>query len=80
MPVGRLVPSLTRRRTAGNALADLALGKIPVPPGECYARQRKGKIVWDQPSELVRDDATRDAPWAASVELGEAAPRPGVGM
>ena len=57
---------------AGNTLADLALGEIPIPDGAVYAALRRGLLVWpplsvharrdDLMEALERDSATLIAP------------------
>ena len=68
-PVGRLVPGLSSRERAGGALADLAAGRVVVPPGQVHVRLMKGHLEWTEPSELARDPDVARALWDDSAAL-----------
>ncbi|MBW9206419.1 SDR family NAD(P)-dependent oxidoreductase [Mumia sp. zg.B17] len=57
------------REAAGDALADLALGRTRPPAGRTYAALRRGRITWPEPSVRARDAATGAALWADSALL-----------
>ncbi|MQY08522.1 SDR family NAD(P)-dependent oxidoreductase [Actinomadura macrotermitis] len=68
-PLSALGPSPNSVAAAGDALADLALGRARPPAGRYYAALRDNELVWKQPSELARRDDLRDALWRDSAEL-----------
>jgi NAD(P)-dependent dehydrogenase (short-subunit alcohol dehydrogenase family) len=53
----------------GDALAELALGRIVAPPGRIYASLVKGKLTWPDPSELARRDDVMEGLWRDSAEM-----------
>ncbi|HYC12506.1 MAG TPA: SDR family NAD(P)-dependent oxidoreductase [Nitrososphaerales archaeon] len=52
---------------AGEALAQLALGEVNLPPGRVYASLVKGKLTFPDPSPLARNDNARDQLWRESA-------------
>jgi NAD(P)-dependent dehydrogenase (short-subunit alcohol dehydrogenase family) len=52
---------------AGEALAELASGKVTLPAGRVYASLVKGKLTFPDPSELARSDEARDRLWRESA-------------
>ena len=70
-PLRKLVPQFNSREAAGQALADLALGRIRPPDGGYYAALRRGELSWRAPSELARRDDVMCALWRDSSELAE---------
>jgi len=59
---------------AGNALANLALGRTTPSPGRMYASLVNRHLTWPDPSELVRNDDAMNILWrdsAAMVELSD---------
>jgi len=73
-PLRKLVPQFNSREAAGQALADLALGRIRPPDGGYYAALRRGELSWRAPSELARRDDVMCALWRDSSELAETIP------
>ncbi len=63
------VPGMSTRTEAGDALADLALGKARPPAGRVYAALRRGRITWPEPSELARRDDLMETLWRDSAAL-----------
>ncbi|TDB97934.1 SDR family NAD(P)-dependent oxidoreductase [Actinomadura sp. 7K534] len=69
-PMRRLSPTLNSRVAAGEALADLTLGRCTPPPqGESYAALRRGRLTWTAPSTLARSDELAHALWDDSARL-----------
>lgn len=68
-PLRALKPELNTRAAAARALADLASGAVPVPPGRSYAALRRGRLGWPDPSELARSDDLARALWTDSARL-----------
>jgi NAD(P)-dependent dehydrogenase (short-subunit alcohol dehydrogenase family) len=68
-PMRVVVPRFNSRAAAGNALADLALGKVRPPAGRVYAALRRGRIIWPDPSELARRDHVMETLWRDSAAL-----------
>jgi NAD(P)-dependent dehydrogenase (short-subunit alcohol dehydrogenase family) len=64
-----VISQLSTQADAGQALADLALGKVRPPAGRIYASLRKRRITWPDPSELARRDDAMDALWNDSAKL-----------
>ena len=54
---------------AGEALAELALGTVPVPTGRTYASLVKGELTFPDPSKLARNDEARDTLWGESAAM-----------
>jgi NAD(P)-dependent dehydrogenase (short-subunit alcohol dehydrogenase family) len=63
------VPRANSVEAAGGALAELALGATPRPPGHVYASLRKTGLQWPEPSRLARRDDLMRALWRDSAEL-----------
>jgi 2-alkyl-3-oxoalkanoate reductase len=63
------VPHANSPEAAGGALAELALGATPPPPGRVYASLRTSGLEWPEPSELARRDDVMHALWRDSAEL-----------
>jgi NAD(P)-dependent dehydrogenase (short-subunit alcohol dehydrogenase family) len=69
-PLRRLNPVLNSRTAAGEALADLVLGRFAAPPdGHSYAALRQGRLTWTAPSPLARSDELAGALWNDSARL-----------
>ncbi|WP_280267112.1 SDR family NAD(P)-dependent oxidoreductase [Nocardia wallacei] len=68
-PLRRFSPTLNSRADAGNALADLALGRTTPPPGHTYAALRRGHLTWIDPSDLARKPEVAQALWTDSANL-----------
>lgn len=72
-PLGRPLrwfsPTLNTRKAAGNALADLALGLEAPSPGESYVALRRGRLGWQEPSELARRPNVARTMWDDSARL-----------
>jgi NAD(P)-dependent dehydrogenase (short-subunit alcohol dehydrogenase family) len=64
---GAFYPGTPER--AGEALAQLALGAVTVPPGRVYASLVRGEITFPDPSELARNDEARDRLWNESATM-----------
>ena len=54
---------------AGNAIADLGLGKAVLTSGRLYASLVKGKLTWPDPSELAQSDTAMKDLWIASAKM-----------
>ena len=54
---------------AGDALADLGLGRTAPPPGRIYASLVRGRLTWPEPSELARRDDLMTALWRDSARM-----------
>lgn len=52
---------------AGEALAEIALGKVKLPTGKIYASLVKGKITFPNPSQLAQSNDARDLLWRESA-------------
>lgn len=68
-PLRRLQPTMNRVEDAGRALAALIAGEEVPPDGQTYAAVRRGKLRWQEPSELARDPAAAAALWRDSAAL-----------
>jgi NAD(P)-dependent dehydrogenase (short-subunit alcohol dehydrogenase family) len=68
-PLRRLNRNINSRAAAGNALADLALGRATPPNGRTYAALRRAQLTWPEPSELARSDELAQALWTDSATL-----------
>jgi NAD(P)-dependent dehydrogenase (short-subunit alcohol dehydrogenase family) len=71
-PLRKMVPQFNSREAAGQALADLALGRVRPPAGNYYAALRGGELTWREPSSLARRDDVLYALWRDSAELAGA--------
>lgn len=56
-------------KRSGEALADLALGKVTLPADKIYASLVRGKITFPDPSQLAKDNRVRDLVWKESAEM-----------
>ena len=56
-------------KRSGEALAELALGKVALPDGKIYASLVRGKITFPDPSQLALSDVTRDLLWNESAKM-----------
>jgi NAD(P)-dependent dehydrogenase (short-subunit alcohol dehydrogenase family) len=56
-------------KRSGEALADLALGKVIPPKGKIYASLVRGKLTFPSPSVLAQDDYARDLLWNESAGM-----------
>jgi NAD(P)-dependent dehydrogenase (short-subunit alcohol dehydrogenase family) len=65
----RPVAGLATVEQAGDALADLALGRAEQPRGRLYASLDKRRITWPDPSELARRDDLARLLWDESARL-----------
>jgi len=54
---------------SGEALAELALGKITLPTGRVYASLVKGKITFPDPALLAQNNDTKDVLWRDSAAM-----------
>jgi NAD(P)-dependent dehydrogenase (short-subunit alcohol dehydrogenase family) len=54
---------------AGEALAQLTLGEIDLPPGRVYASLVRGKLTFPDPSALALSDEARDSLWRESAAM-----------
>jgi hypothetical protein len=54
---------------AGNAIADLGLGKVVPSSGRIYASLVKGKLTWPDPSELAQSDSAMKGLWVESAHM-----------
>ncbi|WP_416986007.1 SDR family NAD(P)-dependent oxidoreductase [Streptomyces sp. T028] len=54
---------------AGEALAELALGRVSPPSDRVYASLVRGELTFPDPSELARDDRVRDLLWRESAAM-----------
>jgi len=54
---------------AGEALAELSLGKVTIPAGRLYASLVKGKITFPAPSALAQSNNAKDLLWKESAEM-----------
>lgn len=69
---GKAVAPLARLATveqAGDALADLALGRAVPPPGRVYASLVRRQVTWPDPSELARRDDVMRLLWRESARM-----------
>ena len=76
--VGALSPilRLSTVEQAGEALADLALGRIVPPPGRIYASLVKRRLTWPDPAELAQRDDVVSALWNDSAGMVGISGRP----
>jgi len=56
-------------RRSGEALAQLALGKVTLPADKIYASLVRGKLTFPNPSQLAQDNKTRDLLWQESAKM-----------
>ncbi|HXW82399.1 MAG TPA: SDR family NAD(P)-dependent oxidoreductase [Acidimicrobiales bacterium] len=54
---------------SGEALADLVLGRITLPPGRVYASHVRGNVTFPDPSKLAQSDDARDLLWRESAAM-----------
>ena len=54
---------------AGEALAELALNTIVLPPNKFYASLVKGKITFPNPSKLGQTKEANETLWNESAEM-----------
>jgi NAD(P)-dependent dehydrogenase (short-subunit alcohol dehydrogenase family) len=54
---------------AGDAIADLGLGKVVPPAGRMYASLVKGRLTWPDPSELAQSDTAMKELWVESAHM-----------
>lgn len=74
-PVLRLVSTVRpafhpgRVETAGEALADLAIGAVEPPAGRLYASLVQGRLTFPDPAPLALDDRAADGLWRDSAAM-----------
>lgn len=56
-------------KRSGEALAELAMGKVTLPTGKIYTSLVKGKLTFPNPSQLAQDNNTRDLLWKESAKM-----------
>lgn len=56
-------------KRSGEALAELAMGKVRLPTGKFYTSLVKGKLTFPNPSQLAQDNSTRDLLWKESAKM-----------
>ena len=56
-------------KRSGEALAELALGKVIPPEGMIYASLVRGKLTFPNQSQLAQSESTRDLLWKKSAEM-----------
>ena len=56
-------------KRSGEALAQLALGKVTLPADKIYASLVRGKLTFPNPSQLAQDNKTRDLLWLESAKM-----------
>lgn len=56
-------------KRSGEALAELALGKVTPPNGKIYASLVRGKLTFPDPSKLAQNDSTKDLLWKESAKM-----------
>ncbi|OJV90970.1 MAG: dehydrogenase [Bacteroidia bacterium 44-10] len=56
-------------RRSGEALGELALGKVELPENKVYASLVKNKITFPNPALLALNDETRDLLWSKSAVM-----------
>jgi NAD(P)-dependent dehydrogenase (short-subunit alcohol dehydrogenase family) len=54
---------------AGEALAELVLGKVNLPLGRIYASLAKGKITFPDPSQLAQSNEAKELLWRESASM-----------
>ena len=62
-------PAMNSQTDAGNALVELATGKVHPAQSNIYAALRQKQITWPAPSELARNDELMDLLWQDSAKL-----------
>ncbi len=75
--VGRAMRPIARLATveqAGDALADLAEGRITAPDGRIYASLVKRRVTWPDPSDLAQRDDLMQTLWEESARMAGVAP------
>ncbi|MFC8044646.1 SDR family NAD(P)-dependent oxidoreductase [Nocardia sp. NPDC057353] len=68
-PLRQFQPTLNSVPDAGAALASLASLDVAPEAGQSYAAVRRGKLGWQEPSELARDAEVGAALWTESARL-----------
>lgn len=56
-------------KRSGEALAELALGKVTLPTGKIYASLVRGKLTFPPISQLAQDNSTMDLVWVESAKM-----------
>jgi NAD(P)-dependent dehydrogenase (short-subunit alcohol dehydrogenase family) len=69
MAVATRVRGANTVKQAGDAIADLGLGKTVPPSGRIYASLVKGKLTWPDPSDLAQSDTAMRELWVESAYL-----------
>jgi len=54
---------------AGNAIADIGLGRIAPPNSRIYASLVEGKLTWPDPSDLAQSDTAMRGLWMESAQM-----------
>ena len=69
--VGMFKPSffMGTAKRSGEALAELALGKVTVPTDKIYTSLVRGKLTFPNPSQLAQDNTIRDLLWEESAKM-----------
>jgi hypothetical protein len=70
--MGSIVRPVARLATveqAGDALADLAFGRVVPLPGRVYASLVGRRITWPDPSELAQRDDAMHLLWRESARM-----------
>jgi NAD(P)-dependent dehydrogenase (short-subunit alcohol dehydrogenase family) len=62
-------PAMNSQTDAGNALVELATGKVHPTQSKIYAALRRKQITWPTPSELARNDGVMNCLWQDSAKL-----------
>ncbi len=65
----RPIARLATVEQAGDALADLALGRATPPAGQLYASMDKRRLTWPDPAELARRDDLAQQLWDESARM-----------
>lgn len=56
-------------KRSGEALAELAMGKVTLPTDKIYTSLVRGKLTFPNPSQLAQDNNTRDLLWKESAKM-----------
>lgn len=56
-------------KRSGEALAELALGKVTLPTDKVYTSLVRGKLTFPNPSQLALDNKTKDLVWSESAKM-----------
>ncbi|MCF2496710.1 SDR family NAD(P)-dependent oxidoreductase [Dyadobacter chenhuakuii] len=56
-------------KRSGEALAQLAMGKVVMPAGKIYASLVRGKLTFPEPSKLAQSDLNMDLLWKESAKM-----------